>query len=126
MDFLSKFFHFDNNFALFFFERTPFNWQTPLRYLIVLLYQWAISFMVLLSVDMAVFFLVASCIVLKSFIEDTTNDLKLFIPNEKTSNKKGETKRNAENKMKMKMKFTFCNIIKSHSDIKQLSLNLSN
>lgn len=85
-------------------DRLPFNWRTPLGYSFVLFYIYVLSASGVLAVGVVMVFFFGSCILLKSFIEDITNDLTIF--------KRYKTKRE---------KRIFYNIIQAYTDIKQFS-----
>lgn len=93
----------------FFLYRLPFNWRTPLGFIVVLLYQILVAYLVGLLFIPILCFLVGSCFLLKIFVEDTTKDL----------NRLNMSKMYGNNK---EVKEIFCNIAQDFSNLKQLSI----
>lgn len=103
----------------------PFNWKTPLGYLIALLFECISSYYAALFLVPLLCFLFGSCFLLRSFVKDITNDLSLLnacTTSAKPKNKSGtnknltNTKRNDE-----KIEQIFRNSIQCHTELKQLS-----
>lgn len=93
----------------FFYIRLPFNWKTPLGYLIAQLAQTLAAYFTLVCLASVLCFLVGSCWLFITFIEDITQNLFVW-NNDKTAN------RNHEDRLKC-----YCNIIQSYVDVNQLS-----
>lgn len=90
--------------------RMPFDWRTPLGYLIVL----ALESFVVSSIGFTnmplICFIVGSCWLINSLVKDIANDLIDFNVSKK-------------NEVRMKAKENLCYIVQNFADIKQLSEN---
>lgn len=90
--------------------RMPFDWRTPLGYLIVL----ALESFVVSSIGFTnmplICFIVGSCWLINSLVKDIANDLIDFNVSKK-------------NEVRMKAKENLCHIVQNFADIKQLSEN---
>lgn len=83
----------------------PFDWTTPLGYFITLLIQCILAYYTVLFLTPTLCFLCGSCFLLKSFVDDVTNDLRIL--NDK------------------KMEKILCNTVQYHSELVQLSSNFA-
>lgn len=83
--------------------RLPFNWRTPVGYMVALLGQWAAAVCTLFGGTTAISFLVGSCWLFITILDDITNDLN---------------KLNGRNRKKLQH---FREIIVCYADVKQLS-----
>lgn len=94
----------------FFLSRFPFNWKTPLGYLIAFSSQCLQAYATISSLLPMICYLAGSCWLLVHFARDSTHDLSLFTINSSPN-------KDAEGRMKEQ----FCNIIKFHGDLIELS-----
>lgn len=87
----------------------PFNWKTPLGYVIALMTQGVASYFTLLSTASTLCLLVGICLLLIAFVEDLANDLNVLsiseLPNDRHS----------------KLLEDFRNSMQLYSQVKQLS-----
>lgn len=102
--------------SCFFRFRLPFNWRTPLGYLMALILQAASTYVTLLSVSPSIILLVGSCWILILFIHDITNDLS------KLSAIKHDQLLSSGKNTNGKIKRRFCKIVRNFSDVKELSV----
>lgn len=93
----------------------PFDWKTWLGYLSIFSYQCVVIIILGLVVSPFLCFFIGSCILLKPFAEDISNDLILLNQNEKKSNKMDKN---------MKVKHILSNVIQKFSNVKQLSFSI--
>lgn len=91
-------------------RRLPYNWRTPLGYLVTLIIQTVASLSCILSIVPAICLLVGLCWLIISFVEDVTNDLNAL-----------NIGQNTERSRRI-MKERFCSIIQLHMELKQLSI----
>lgn len=98
----------------FHFDRMPFNWKTPIGFLVIFLFQCVNVNNAAMIVTPTMCFFVGSCILLKSLIEDITNDLNSLNQDEQKMSKLDKRKKIA--------KEDFCYVIQEFSDVKQLSV----
>lgn len=96
---------------MFAFDRLPFNWQTPLGYLIAEISELVSYASLLLCVVLTLSFYAASLWLIIKFTEDIANDLELL-------NVGGTS-----DSSRMRMRTRFGKIIQVHSNLKQLSSN---
>lgn len=89
----------------------PFNWKTPLGYLITLLFEFGCVYFVDVFIIAVLCFLVGTCFLLKSFIADITAVLHRLNKNEIT------TVANVQ-----KIKKILYNVVQDMANIKQLSV----
>lgn len=93
----------------FFLPRMPFNWKTPFGYCITMLIQSTDVYYSGLCGLPIVCFLIGGCYLLKTIVNDITNDLFRLNTVQKSE------------KDRINTKILFCNIIQNFSDTKQLS-----
>lgn len=99
--------------------RLPYDWRTPFGYLIILVVQGISTLFTVTTVTPIIGSIVVSCWLFASFIEDITNDLSALSVNGSTRTSTHKITDSAA------LKEQFCNIIQNHSDIKELSIELS-
>lgn len=103
------------DFSFRIFHRAPINWKEPLGYLIVFSYEYIEIAFVYQIVSYVLCFLIGSCFLLKLSIEDVTNELCSL-------NVILKDKDTADGNCCVKNKKTiFCNAVRGHSDLQQLS-----
>lgn len=98
-------------------DRLPFNWKTPLRYLIVLSYEYVEAAIIGLIYCLFMCFFVGSCILVQSFIKDIITDLSSL--NQIVTSNEFDKKPNKNGKLSE----LFCRATQNHSDVQQLSVN---
>lgn len=94
---------------LFFYIRLPFNWKTPLGYLIALLALALAAYFTLVCATSNLCLLGGSCRLFISFIDDISQDLSVL------------NKFKSENRCGKDVLKCYCNIIQTYEDVKQLS-----
>lgn len=99
-----------------FISRLPFDWKTPLGYLATLSLEFIGAFYTAMFLVAIACFLVGSCWLLISFIEDITSDLSLLTENNETSD--GTSDGTSD------VIVRFYEIVQFYSDVEQLSGNL--
>lgn len=98
---------------LFIFKRVPFNWKTPIGYVQLLILFDVLCFCCVFSVIPTVTLLIGFPLLFNAFVEDITHDLT-FLNNKYSSSYR---------KNRREFRKRFCNIIRLHSDLKELSAN---
>lgn len=93
----------------FFFSRMPFNWRTPLGYLIAYVSESSAIYSALFCATPIICFLFGLCLFCVSMVKDLSADLSLSIVG-------GTSKPNRD-----QLKKSFCQIVQSFVDVKQLS-----
>lgn len=106
-----------------FHSRLPYNWKTPIAYLLTLLIECADAYILTSSIVPVLCFFMGSCALLITFVEDITKDLALL---DFTKNRTKSSSASVSSKAKEQIKVEiatkhFCNIIERLSDTKQLS-----
>lgn len=96
-------------FILYF--RLPFNWKTPLGYSIAFCAQSVTVFYTCFSVSSVVSFLIGSCWMLTTIVEDIANDFSFL------------NERQSQDEKRKSIKRHFLNIVQLYSDANQLSLS---
>lgn len=97
---------FGNVFYFSLLKRMPFNWKTPFGYMILLSYEGVEAIVAAMAFYPIMSIFIGSCILLKTFIEDITIDLKCL-------NQKQNEKENLSE--------IFCNVIQNYSNVQELS-----
>lgn len=95
------------------FKRLPFNWRTPLGYLVAIFAQSAGTYAAIISGVTSIAFFICSCWLFVCIAKDITTDLPLLDCSKK-SKPDDPT-----------MKQRFCTIIQMYSDARQLSKSLN-
>ena len=90
------------------FERLPFDWKTPFGYLLAISAQAAGYFCICSNAPPVIGYMIGSCWLFISFIEDITTEFLLLNSSEASSNQNDK-----------EFKENFCNIIQLYSDVKQ-------
>lgn len=106
-------------FAITLHFRLPYNWKTPITYLLTLLIECANAYFLTINIVPVLCFFMGSCALLITFVEDITMDLAL-LDFAKIEAKSTSSKAKEEIKPKIATEH-FCNIIERLSDTKQLS-----
>lgn len=96
-------------FPFFVAFRLPFEWRTPIGYLIAFSIQFASFYCILLSADCFMGFLIGSCETLLTLTEDVKTELSAL----DDANKSGENAANLKQQM--------CDFVDLHSNTRQLS-----
>lgn len=92
----------------------PFNWRTPLGYLAALSFEYILLRSSFVFFHSLVCFYIGSCLLLKTFVEDITNDIRSL---NAIDNKKSDGNRTKE------IRTIFANVVQDHAALKQLSSN---
>lgn len=92
--------------------RMPYNWRTPHAYFLTSLFEYFNLYYANSILCSVLSFLIGSCVLLKTFIEDITADLISLKMNDKT----------ASDENRSKIVGIFCKSIQNHADLKQLSV----
>lgn len=90
----------------------PFNWKTPLGYLIAISLEFAGAYVSTTFATILYPLFIGSCFLVKTCVEDITSDLHPLNVDDKIAWRK----KHAE-----AMKVILCNAVQHHSDMKQLS-----
>lgn len=94
--------------------RLPYNWETPLNYLMTLLMLCVVVHFMAYSAIPLICFLIESCFLMKTFVEDISKDIPLLNEDVAHSSNKKSTK-------KTQIAKHFSNMLQNHSIVKQLS-----
>lgn len=95
------------------FDRLPFNWKTPVGYLVAIFTQSAGTYAAIISGVTSMAFLISSCWLFVCIAKDITTDLPLLDCSEKSTRHDPTMKRR------------FCSIIQMYADARQLSKTLN-
>lgn len=115
--YLNQILHPKNNLI---FLRYPFNWKTPIGYMMIVFYQSVVTYLTASILFYSMLMTVAHCMFIVSFCTDVKNDIRMlneFIKIE--SDKKKKFSAAAINKIKKMLK----DIILFHVDTKELNKN---
>lgn len=89
-----------------FWNRLPFNWKTPVGYIVTVIWMSASYFLILSCLLSTIWFYAGCCWLIITFVEDITNDLELLSVGSRSDQRRLER---------------FGKIIQLHIDVKQLS-----
>lgn len=101
---------FNEAFSIISFSSLPFNWKQPFGYAIALMMQCIQAYYSVMAGVVMSCYLIGSCFLLKSFINDITNDVSVLNFEAITS----------DGKYGLKIKH-FINIVQEFSTVKELS-----
>lgn len=99
----------------FSFSRIPYNWKTPLKYLVTMIAIFLSIIPLISGIISTICILIGSSSLFIAFVNDLTNDLGFL-------NVGGVSTTESH----MKMKERFCKIIQNHLDVKELSQLIGN
>lgn len=91
----------------------PFNQKTPLGYLLTLSFECILTHYVAVLMAPTIAFLIGSCFLLKTFLDDAISDLAYL---------KVEEEIKSDENLAKKIRTIFCEAVRIHADLKQLSV----
>lgn len=100
------------------FFRLPFNWKCPVGYLIIASFEYLEVLFACEIVCLVLCFLIGSCYLLESFINDISNEICSL-------NAEGQKTKSNGNKLAINERTILCNAVQHHSDLKQLSATIA-
>lgn len=89
----------------------PFNWKTPIGYLVTLSIEAVATYYVTVFLSLQFCFLIVSCVLLKSFVDDIMNELHTLNVDKQIPADSDDAKN---------LKLDLCNVVQDHANMKEL------